>query len=523
MNSNTHDNEMDFIFSDEPPGPPVTTAAKEPWKIIIADDEAEVHQITEMVLSDYSFDGREIQFYNAYSGDESKKLIQENPDAAIILLDVVMEEDDSGLKVAQFIRRELKNNFVRIILRTGQPGKAPEKKVIMEYDINEYKEKTELTTQKLFTTITSSLRSYRDLRTIDKTRKVLELVIKSSEHIFGHQSLKRFTGGVLNQILNILHLDQSTLYVQTSGFAASKTKDGFQIVAATGEYETFVDQSVDSVVPENIRNCLEMAIQKKEGLFIEDSYIGYFGTKTGSVNLLYLKGCGNLSGLEKDLIRIFASNVSIAFENLYLSQEIINTQKEVIFTLGELVDARTKGMARHVRRVAEFSHRLALKAGLSQEEAEILKLASPMHDVGKIGIPDSILNKPGTLDEAEFEAIKAHSDIGYDILKNSKREILRAATIVARQHHERWDGNGYPHGLKGKEIHIFGRITGIADVFDALTHNRVYKIAWEKEDVISYFKEESGKHFDPELVEIFLSNPDDFYEINELFPENDNL
>lgn len=510
-----------FLFAAEQAEIPTLHVSNNPWKIIIADDEKEIHQITQMVLNDYVFDKRNIQFFSAYTGEETKRLIEENPDTAIILLDVVMETDSSGLEVAQYIRQTLKNSFVRIILRTGQPGKAPEKKIIMEYDINEYKEKTELTTQKLFTTITSSLRSYKDLITIDRTRQVLELVIKSSERIFENQSLKRFTTGLLNRILSILRLDQNAMYIQASGFAASYEQNDFRVIAATGRFESFIDQDVRDVVPKEIQQYLRSALEKKEGIFIDDAYIGYFSTETGSTNLIYLNGCRNLTALEKDLIRIFSSNISIAFDNLYLSQEIVDTQKEVIFTLGELVDTRSKGMANHVRRVAEFSRLLALKAGLREEEAELLKLASPMHDVGKIGIPDSILNKPGALSDDEYCYIKSHSQIGFEILKNSKREILKAATIVAQQHHERWDGSGYPQGLKGEQIHIFGRITGLADVFDALTHNRIYKKAWPIQFVIDYFKDNRGKYFDPRLVDLFIQHIDEFLEINKRFPEKE--
>ncbi len=515
------DRNDNYLFAEEKIEIPSLYSSNTPWKIIIADDEKEIHQITKMVLSDYTFDNRTIQFFSAYTSTETITLMEQHPDAAILLLDVVMESDSSGLEVARHIRQVLRNSFVRIILRTGQPGKAPEKKIIMEYDINEYREKTELTTQKLFTTITSSLRSYKDLTTIDRTRQVLELVIKSSERIFENQSLKRFTTGLLDRILSILRLDKSSLYIQASGFAAAYEQHNFSVVAATGQFENFIDKDVREVIPENIQHYLKLALEKQEGIFIDDAYVGYFSTETGSTNLIYLNGCGNLTELEKDLIRIFSSNISITFDNLYLSQEIVDTQKEVIFTLGELVDTRSKGMANHVRRVAECSRLLALKAGLPVEEAELLKLASPMHDVGKIGIPDSILNKPGALSDEEYAYIKSHSQIGYEILKNSKREILKAATIVAQQHHERWDGSGYPQGLKGEEIHIFGRITGIADVFDALTHNRIYKKAWPINFVTDYFKDNRGKHFDPILVDLFVENIDGFIEINSRFPEQE--
>ncbi|HOV15675.1 MAG TPA: DUF3369 domain-containing protein, partial [Spirochaetota bacterium] len=163
---------------------------KDFWKIMIVDDDKEVHTVTHLVLSFFNFKGKKVKLIDAYTAKEAERLLSENPDTAIILLDVVMEEDDSGLKLVKYIRDILKNNFVRIILRTGQPGQAPEEKVIIEYDINDYKAKTELTAQKLFTTIVSSLRSYQDIMTIEKNKIGLEKIIEASANIFKVQSMR---------------------------------------------------------------------------------------------------------------------------------------------------------------------------------------------------------------------------------------------------------------------------------------------------------------------------------------------
>lgn len=189
-----------------------------------------------------------------------------------------------------------------------------------------------------------------------------------------------------------------------------------------------------------------------------------------------------------------------------LNREIINTQKEVIFTMGSIAETRSKETGNHVKRVAEYSHIFALLLGLGEETAELIKQASPMHDIGKVGIPDAILNKPGKLTKDEFEKIKTHSQLGYKMLNHSKRPILQVATIIAREHHEKWDGSGYPRGLAGNDIHLYGRISAIADVFDALGSSRCYKKAWKDEDIWAYFKEQKGKHFDPELIDIFFEN-----------------
>ena len=198
-----------------------------------------------------------------------------------------------------------------------------------------------------------------------------------------------------------------------------------------------------------------------------------------------------------------------------LNEDIVATQKEIIYRLGGLAESRSKETGLHVKRVAKYSELLALYSGLSEKEADIVKTASPMHDIGKIAIPDAILNKPARYTESEFEIMKNHAKIGYDMLKGSNKEILKAASIIAYEHQEKYDGSGYPQGLKGEDIHIYGRITAIADVFDALGSERVYKKAWNDEEIFKLFREESGKHFDPKLIELFFKHLDEFLKIRD--------
>ncbi len=202
-----------------------------------------------------------------------------------------------------------------------------------------------------------------------------------------------------------------------------------------------------------------------------------------------------------------------------LSMEIVDTQREVVFTMGAIGESRSKETGNHVKRVAEYSELMALLYGLDIQEAELLKQASPMHDIGKIAIPDAILKKPGRFDAEEREIMNTHAELGYQMIKNSERPLLKAAAIVAYQHHEKWDGTGYPQGLKEKDIHIYGRITAIADVFDALGSDRVYKKAWSNERIFKLLKEERGKHFDPILIDLFFENQDKFLAIRDKFQD----
>ena len=200
-----------------------------------------------------------------------------------------------------------------------------------------------------------------------------------------------------------------------------------------------------------------------------------------------------------------------------LNKDVRETQKEIIFTMGTIGESRSKETGNHVRRVAEYSRLLAEYCGIDKFYAQMLKEASPMHDIGKVGISDAILNKPGKHTPQETYIMKMHTTLGFDMLKHSDKELLKIAAIVAHEHHEKYDGTGYPRGLKGEDISIYARITAVADVFDALGSDRIYKKAWKDKEIFKMFQEEREKHFDPMVVDIFLNNVDEFKKIREKY------
>lgn len=186
-----------------------------------------------------------------------------------------------------------------------------------------------------------------------------------------------------------------------------------------------------------------------------------------------------------------------------------------IAAMREAVEARSRETGAHVRRVAEYARLLGQLAGLDAQNTQLLYLAAPLHDAGKIAIPDDVLHKPGRHTAAESVIMRSHAELGRQFFVDHDSPVLRAAAIVAGQHHERWDGQGYPNGIRGEEIHIFGRVTALADVFDALTHPRCYKEAWPLDRALEYLVRESGSRFDPTLVELFMQNLDQFLDIYE--------
>lgn len=498
----------------------VKEASKSVWKVLIVDDEEAIHSVTKLALKHLVFAHKSLEFISAFSAAQAKEILQRERDIAVVLLDVVMEEENSGLQLAKYIRYDLKNKLVRIILRTGQPGQAPEEQVIMEYDINDYKEKTELTARKLYSAMVTALRSYQDLERISSSKRGLEKIIDATATIFAIQSIQTFAAGVLDQLAALLNIKETALCVHSHGLmAAREGTEDFLILAGTGNFQKVVGSSVDTVLPLDIRLEIEEAFRTNQTKFFQRKSYVLFRSRQGSEGVLYIENSNTLDEFDQRLIDIFCANICIAFDNIELSKEVEETQRDCIYTLGEAAEARSRETGNHVKRVAECCWLLALKYGLPAEEAGLLRMAAPMHDMGKLAIPDHILNKPGKLTVEEFEVMKTHSEIGYDILKKSPRKILQTAAMIARQHHEKFDGTGYPQGLKGEDTHIFSRITALIDVFDALQATRVYKKAWPLEDILLLLQAERGKHFDPVLVDLFLENLEEFQEIYTKFPD----
>jgi response regulator RpfG family c-di-GMP phosphodiesterase len=489
-----------------------------PWKVLLVDDEPDIHDITKLTLTRFRLDGLALTFLHAYSGAEAKEVLAREKDIALVFLDVVMEREDSGLEVARWLRQDLGNQFTRIVLRTGQPGQAPEERVIVDYDINDYKEKTELDRTKLFTTTFAALRAYRDIMKVEDARRTqqnyregLERVIAASGHLFRQRSLKDFASGLLQQVVALLQLEQSML-LRVAGASVITGESRYEVLARIG------DVGEEDIGPELIAR-LDEARHNRISKLHGDTYVGYFPNHSGKASLLVLKGVDELSEIDVQLLDVFCTGVAIAFDNILLNQEITDTQAELILRLGDVVESRSHEAGNHVRRMAQICHMLALESGMTEEETAVLMHAAPMHDIGKIATPDAVLLKPGRLTPEEWEIMKQHPTVGLQILDGSQRPILKAAAVIAHQHHEKWAGSGYPQGLKAAQIHPYARIVAVADVFDALTHARCYKEAWPIDQVRDYLRDVAGKHLDPAYVDILIRNIDKADEVNQRWPD----
>lgn len=297
-----------------------------------------------------------------------------------------------------------------------------------------------------------SLRSYNDIMKIEHQRSMLDAnrrgllkVIEASSAVFRRQSLCQFAQGVLEQLQALLFFEQEALYVVIEGgLTALTAHDGtIKVMYATGGYQRLCGQDLNNgdLVP--FRDSIDEAVRQEKTIYAPDHFVGFFKSPHRPVNLLLINGPLALSHPDANLIDLFCRNVAIAYENLMLSHEIEDTQRDIIYTLADVIESRAPDTGNHIHRMAEYSWLLAKEMGLTDEESEIIRAASPMHDAGKVAIPDSILNKNGPLDTEERQIINSHAQIGYEMFKNARPRILKMAATIAHEHHEHWNGNGY--------------------------------------------------------------------------------
>jgi response regulator RpfG family c-di-GMP phosphodiesterase len=480
------------------------------WRVLIVDDDVDVHAVTRLALRNVAFKGRELELYSAYSGAEGYRILRDTPDIALVLLDVVMETDDAGLILARRIREELNNQLVRVVLRTGQPGQAPEQRVIIEYDINDYKAKTELTTQKLFTTVISALRAYESLMMLERSRIGLGKILAGATNLYQIHSLREFASGVLNQVSAILDVGADGVLCVMSAVA------GPTVVAATGHYTALADS--EALPPDHpLMPAIAKAFRERQSQFEHPANVLYIHTQEERQLCISVTPPWPLAPIQRDLLEVFCQRIAAAFDNLYMFGQLRRAQEATVVALADLAEFRDHGTGGHVRRVQDLSTRIAQRMkqrgaddpGLTPQLLEMIGLASILHDVGKVSTPDQVLLKPAVHTPEERRVMQTHAQIGRAILERAASMVdgvsyLTYGAQIAGAHHEHFDGGGYPEGLGGRSIPLAARIVAVVDVFDALLHRRPYKEPWPYPDVVAYIAERSGTQFDPDVVAALL-------------------
>jgi len=347
------------LIDDSGTAPATSTARR--WKIAVIDDDHAVHEGTRFALSDYNLNGQTLEILSAYSAAEGRTLMRAHPDIAAVLLDVIMETDAAGLDLVEYIRNEIKNETVRIILRTGQPGQAPERRVIVQYDINDYKAKTELTADKLFTSLTAALRSYQQLERMVQTRRGLEIIIDAASTLYDFKSMQRLAEGVLTQLASLLNVDCAGILVLRDDGGVDGTD--FSVLAGSGCYSRFIGSDGSRSLDPDLRHMVEAAFQRRKNEFADHRSVLYLRTGSGREVVVLLQAERPLSETDRALVEIFSSRLSIAFDNVILYQQLnaANTQLE------DRVAQRTRALMQANRRLSSQWMRLQRANGFKNE------------------------------------------------------------------------------------------------------------------------------------------------------------
>jgi signal transduction histidine kinase/CheY-like chemotaxis protein len=347
------------LIDDTGAAPEDSSARK--WKIAVIDDDQAVHEGTRFALSDYTLNGQGLEILSAYSAAEGRTLMRQHPDIAAVLLDVIMETDVAGLELVEYIRNEIRNETVRIILRTGQPGQAPERRVIVQYDINDYKAKTELTADKLFTSLTAALRSYQQLERMVQTRRGLEIIIDAASTLYDFKSMQRLAEGVLTQLASLLNVDCAGILVLRDD--GNATSDDFSVLAGSGCYSRFIGAAGSRSLDPDLRSMVEAAFRRRKHEFADQRTVLYIRTGSGREVVVLLQAERQLSETDRSLVEIFGSRLSIAFDNVILYRQLheANTQLE------DRVAQRTRALMQANRRLSAQWLRLQRANGFKNE------------------------------------------------------------------------------------------------------------------------------------------------------------
>lgn len=500
-------------------------------RILIVDDEVVIRELMSDILSDEGFNVE-----SAPNGVVALQMLQAPNDFVVLFTDIMMPEMD-GIELIRKAR-QVAPALVPIVMTgyaTLETARAAVKEGAYDYVLKPFN------LSEIKMAVNNALERCRLAKDNASLLEITEL-FRISERIASIRTEGELLDYVLDAALERVEAKRGSLMLVSDDGQNLEVARGIGLPEDFDRAAIHVKNTISGWVAENVKplfiedirqeptvdklswqlrdnSFISVPLERKSSALAEDSISDH--RVIAVLNVTEKRNGTTFSESDLKTLSIMANHAAAALENVRLLQDVEETQREIVFTLGEIVETRSQETGFHVKRVAEYCKLLGLKCGLLSSEAEILRLASPLHDVGKVGIPDAILNKPGKLTDEEFDIIKTHSTIGYDMLKVTKGHVLQAAATIALQHHERFDGRGYPNGLRGKDIHIFGRITCIADVFDALGVKRVYKEAWDLERILDLFREERGLQFDPDILDIFFENLDEILAIRATLSDED--
>jgi len=491
---------------------PEIIEALSPWKILIVDDDEDMHTITKMALRNIQFHGRKVEFIDAYSGEEALSVLRETPSIGLILLDIIMESDDAGLLAAKRIRDE-GFNLVRIILRTGFPGEAPEKKIIVDYDIHDYKDKTGLSVQKLYTTVISALRSYDDLAVLESHRRSLQRVLESVSW-FDFNAIQRYVSGMLAEFSNLVNLGSE--HITMVSRPSSNPSAEPMVLLSTENWQTINEliqsQSLSNNGAELIRKTLN-SMQSQTASAGKTLF-----TRSHGVDLVVFAD-------EKDayiqadevLLEVFLMKVCQAISNQQTFSDMANERNCVLFGLALRAEKWNVNAEYELRSLGllasaltERLHRtLSFTDEIDDRFRRDINIAATMRDIGNSSLPEGLLSDTGKYKPDQRKRMEQHVNAGLTELKvfkvtQNSAGALKLALQIISSHHENYDGSGYPKGLVGEGIPLAARLVSVVDSYIAMVSPRPHRVAMTALDARSVLKVGAGVQYDPNIVQAFF-------------------
>jgi hypothetical protein len=423
------------------------------------------------------------------------KTMSERPDIALVVL---CDEYDDDLVTS--IRRTDGMAPVRIIAVLPSEDRTPKPETIRLHDLSAVLTYETFSSAIVHPLLHASLSTREWMLRNHRTDVGVRTLSSLSDDLFEQRSLEGFLESIMR---NFSHTAIAETPSVTSVFIADTEGYGVRITAGSGRFRQAVGEDI-TLHPE-----FDEVFNRRN----PDIWTGLMAVLPTGFLARHVKGDATYgyvfvacdpSKYLKDMVRLVLVGYVLAYDNLRLETVARQTQDEILYFLSEAIETQFNETAGHVRRVSTMMHRFALVSGFTPDQAETLRIASSMHDVGKIGIPERILKKPGKLTDREMDVMRTHAQIGHDLLKTSELEVFSVAGTIALYHHEWFDGTGYPFGIAGYDIPKVARLMAVIDVYDALTHDRVYRGAIAPEDALAHIRGESGRHFDPELVDLFV-------------------
>ena len=487
-----------------------------PWKILIADDDPDVHAATRLALRGIEFRGRRLSFVDAYSGAETLTALQENPDTAIVFLDAIMETEDAGLSAAKRIR-ESGFGLVRIIVRTGFPGQAPECQVIVDYDIHDYKEKTGLTVQKLFTSVISALRAYADLVALEGHRRGLMCVIESVSW-FDFVAVQRYVAGMLAEFSDLADLDAESILVVSRSTAIPAQAP--TVMASLDYWEDTGEPRRMESLPGEVTELVTASLDQRQGLSGRPGQTLFMANHNIDL-VVFASGNDPFALADIVLLEVFLAKVCQAISSQQAFADIQRDRDAVLWGVALHAERWNENAQEELTRLSRLVSAIAIRLNttltfpneIDSHFVRDMAAAACLHDLGNEAIPEVLLSKTSQYTAEEKILMHSHVTAGIEILKQflmgaASSNVLNIARDIVAGHHERYDGAGYPHGLRGDAIPLAARLVAVADAYIAMTSRRPHRPAIDASVACAAIRAGKGSAYDPRIVEAFFEAVD---------------